>query len=259
MIYVLMAVSAGCVLWLYFRMTSQIGFPILMYHKVLPDYMDDLTVSVVQLEQHLQFLQSNGYQVLPLEHLTASISAKAAFPQKAVFITFDDGYQNNLRYAYPILEKYNVPATIFLPTKYIGQTSSWDNEADDLMTINQLKSLNPDLISFGLHSHAHKNYKTMSIDEITADLQKNIHYFLENDLPFVPAFAYPYGGRPKSRMILRLMKKKMQALDIMMAFRIGNRLNRSFNDVYELQRLDITGNDSPEIFQKKLQGKMKVF
>ncbi len=258
MIYILMAAASGCALWLYLRMASQRGFSVLMYHKVLPYHTDDLTVSVAQLEQHLQFLQSDGYEVLPLERLLSSISAKTELPAKAVFITFDDGYLNNLRYAYPLLEKYHTPATIFLPTKYVGQKSSWDNEADDLMTINQLKSLNPDLISFGLHSHAHQNYKTLGIDAITGDLQKNIHYFLENDLPFVPAFAYPYGGRPKNRMVLRQMKEKMQALDIVMAFRIGNRLNWSFRDVYELQRLDITGNDSPEIFQKKLKGKMKL-
>lgn len=259
MIYFLVAIVAICFLWIYLRTASRRGFPVLMYHKVLPDYTDDLTVSVAQLGQHLQFLQQNGYQILPLEHLIASISAKTKLPAKSVFITFDDGYLNNLTYAYPLLQKYSAPATIFLPTSYIGQQSSWDNKADDLMTIDQLKSLNPTLISFGLHSHTHRNYKTLSIDGIANDLQKNIQFFVENSLPYVPAFAYPYGGRPKNKALLHQMKEKMQAMGITTAFRIGNRLNKSLNNIYELQRLDITGADSLETFQKKLEGKMKMF
>src|SRR6218665_593453 len=258
MIYAFSAIAAGCFLWLYFLIISQRGIPVLMYHKVLPDYTDDLTVSVAQLEEQLQFLQSKGYQVLPLDQLRACIAEQVELPAKAVFITFDDGYLNNLKYAYPLLEKYNVPATIFLPTNFIGQRSSWDTEADDLMSIEQLKALNPALISFGLHSHAHKNYKALAIDEITDDLRNNIRYFSENALSFVPAFAYPYGGRPKDKATLHQMKEKMQALGITMAFRIGNRLNRSFKDVYELQRLDMKQTDSLEIFQKKLKGRMKL-
>ncbi|GAB3520455.1 hypothetical protein GCM10027442_43510 [Emticicia fontis] len=227
-----------------------------MYHKVLPDHRDGLTVSVSQLEEHLQFLQSKGYQILPLERLVSCVLEKDELPAKPVFITFDDGYLNNLEYAYPILQGYNAPATIFLPTNYIGQKSSWDAAADDLMSIHQLKSLSPALISFGLHSHTHRNYKTLGIDEIAEDLQNNIRYFEESNLPFVPAFAYPYGGRPKNKALLQQMKEKMQAMGIVMAFRIGNRLNPSFRNVYELQRIDITGNDSLEVVERKLRGKM---
>lgn len=258
MIYALIAIGIACFFWLYRRGISQqdarTGVPVLMYHKVLPDYSDDLTVSVSQLEEHLQFLQRNGYHILPLSSLLDSISAKSRLPSKSVFITFDDGYLNNLRFAYPLLEKYGAPATIFLPTSYIGQKSAWDREADDLMSISQLKSLNPTLISFGLHSHSHQNYKTLGIDKIADDLQQNIGYFKTNNLPFVPAFAYPYGGRPKDKMLLRQMKETMQSMGIKMAFRIGNRLNRSFSNVYELQRLDIKGTDSPAVFRKKLRG-----
>lgn len=259
MIYTLIVVAIACFLCLYLVILSQRGIPVLMYHKVTPEHTDDLTVSVSQLEQHLQFLQSNGYQILPMARLAASVSAKEKLPAKAVFLTFDDGYLNNLQYAYPILLEYNAPATIFLPTNYIGSKSTWDKNADDLMSIDQLKSLNPSLISFGLHSHTHQSYKNLGIDSITDDLKNNLQYFRENALPFVPAFAYPYGGRPKNKMLLQQMKEKMQAMGIVIAFRIGNRLNRSFNDAYEIQRLDIKGTDSMKIFQKKLKGRMKIF
>lgn len=258
MIYVLIAIVAAFFVWLSVMISPKRGIPVLMYHKVLPDFTDDLTVSVLQLEEHLQFLQSKGYQILPLERLIGHVTEKEKLPANAVFITFDDGYLNNLKYAYPILERYHAPATIFLPTSYIGKTSSWDTKADDLMNVAQLKSLNPALISFGLHSHTHQNYKTAGIAEIANDLQNNIHFFKQSGLSFLPAFAYPYGGRPKNKILLKQMKEAMQSMGVIMAFRIGNRLNRSFKDNYELQRLDIRGSDSFSVFQKKLAGKAKI-
>lgn len=258
MTYLVITIVAGCFLWLYLRYVSQRGIPVLMYHKVLPDQADDLTVSVSQLEEHIQYLQLNGYQILPLERLKTSALAKAELTLKPAFLTFDDGYLNNLEYAYPLLVKYNVPATIFLPTNFIGKKSAWDKQADNLMSIEQLKSLNPAIITFGLHSHTHRNYKTLGIDQITDDLQKNIRYFKDNELPFVAAFAYPYGGRPKNKTTLRQMKQIMQSLGVVMAFRIGNRLNKSYSNVYELQRIDIKGTDSLAIFRKKIKGKMKI-
>ncbi len=259
MLFILAAILATGTGWLYLRSVSAQGFPVLMYHKVSPEHADDLTVTVSQLEAHLQYLHTNGYQVLPLQRLLTLVSGGEALPARSVFLTFDDGYLNNLQYAYPVLEKYQAHATIFLPTHYIGKTSSWDQQAEDLLNISQLQSLNPALVSFGLHSHVHRSYQAMTIEEITSDLQQNISYLTENGIPFVQAFAYPYGKRPKNKAILKLMKDQMKSAGIVAAFRIGNRLNRSISDAYELQRLDIRGTDTPEDFRKKLTGRAKMF
>ncbi|WP_259014618.1 polysaccharide deacetylase family protein [Emticicia fluvialis] len=258
MLSIFIALLVAGALWLYLLDASGRGIPVLMYHKVSPEHADDLTVTTAQLEAHLQYLQANGYHILPMQRLLTYVTTGEALPAKPVFITFDDGYLNNLHYAYPLLQKYKAPATIFLPTAYIGQTSSWDHKADDLMNLDQLKSLDEALVSFGLHSHLHQSYQALRLDEITTDLQQNMGFFKDNGLSFLPVFAYPYGKRPKNRTMLKQMKALMQNTGVVAAFRIGNRLNRFMKDVYELQRLDIRGTDTPEAFQKKLKGRAKL-
>src|SRR3989344_4421535 len=72
------------------------------------------------LRQQLQFIQSH-FRVVPLKDL---VTAWAFSPREArgmIAITFDDGYQNIFRVAWPIFKEYNLPFTIFLPADFIEQ------------------------------------------------------------------------------------------------------------------------------------------
>jgi peptidoglycan/xylan/chitin deacetylase (PgdA/CDA1 family) len=98
---------------------SQIA--ILMYHRVSPagDNWSINCISPESFERHLVYFSRN-YNILSLEELVHNIKNEHSLPRKGVVITFDDGYRDNYVYAYPILKKYNVPATIFLTTGHIG-------------------------------------------------------------------------------------------------------------------------------------------
>lgn len=61
---------------------------------------------------------SSYFRVISLEHLLEEIN-RGGLPARTVCITFDDGYQDNFEYAFPILRHYNLPATIFLTTDLI--------------------------------------------------------------------------------------------------------------------------------------------
>lgn len=237
------------------------GVRVLMYHKVSTQQQDFLTVSTEQLDQQLRYLQENKYQIIDIQRLMDSIMTHKTLPPKTVLLTFDDGYLNNLTFAYPILQRYQAPATIFLPTAYLGVSSSWDESADTLMSVEQLKSLDSKLISFGLHSNEHKNYKRLTINEIEKDLDKCLTRFKQENLLFAPAFAYPYGARPKDKNLLAQMKTLFRQRGVQLAFRIGNRVNPFRpRDVYELNRIDIRGTDSFRTFQQKLRfGRVKPF
>ena len=94
-------------------------FQILGYHKVSPDahpFFEPLHPDI--FEQQMQFLKS-CYTVMSLTELVAR-AARRDVPERAVAITFDDGYRDNYDYAFPILKKYELPATIFLATGAIG-------------------------------------------------------------------------------------------------------------------------------------------
>jgi peptidoglycan/xylan/chitin deacetylase (PgdA/CDA1 family) len=103
---------------------------ILMYHRVEPRknlWFFPYSITVSDFENQLKYLLKH-YTILSLEELVENIYERKPISKKAVTLTFDDGYKDNYLYAYPILKKYGVPATIFLTTGPIdsGELFWWD-------------------------------------------------------------------------------------------------------------------------------------
>jgi peptidoglycan/xylan/chitin deacetylase (PgdA/CDA1 family) len=96
------------------------GPTILVYHCVhdVPTDPQMLSVTPAHFEEHLAVLQQH-YRVLPLNDLITAL-LNGTMPARAVAITFDDGYANNYEYAWPLLKKYSMPATIFVSTSYVS-------------------------------------------------------------------------------------------------------------------------------------------
>jgi peptidoglycan/xylan/chitin deacetylase (PgdA/CDA1 family) len=93
---------------------------ILMYHGVVRNQNADLSVnhlSADDFEKHIKYLSEN-FRIIPLQEIFNS-SSHFEPDKKYIAITFDDGYENNYTNAFPVLKKYNVPATIFVVTKML--------------------------------------------------------------------------------------------------------------------------------------------
>jgi peptidoglycan/xylan/chitin deacetylase (PgdA/CDA1 family) len=245
---VLLATAAG---WL--RLRTSPTLPVLMYHKIDTDRRDALTVSTAQFEAQLRWLASHGYSAVGMDQVLAALDRGAALPARPVLITFDDAFENNLRLALPILRRVGMTAVLFVPTAFLGGRNEWDGGAEPVMDRGQLAQMLP-TFELALHSHRHLNYARIGEAEMLADLDANQSAFEALGLPFVPAFAYPYGGRPEGPDARRAMQEKLRAMGIRAAFRIGSRLNRiPLRDPYELQRLDIRGTDSLARFARKVR------
>ena len=67
------------------------------------------------LEDQVAYL-ARHYEIIPLSTLVRCFEKRTPVPQNSVVLTFDDGFRDNLEHAFPILERYQVPATIFLVT-----------------------------------------------------------------------------------------------------------------------------------------------
>jgi peptidoglycan/xylan/chitin deacetylase (PgdA/CDA1 family) len=236
------------------------GIRVLMYHKISTTKTDFLTVSTAQFESHLKHLQSLNYQFITAQELIDFYLKKQALPNKPLLLSFDDGYLNNLEWAYPILKKYKAKATIFIPSNYVGSTNQWDNGNDLILSIEQLKNLDPSVFELGLHSHTHINFKNLTIEKIEKEVHENIAFFLDNNIPYTPVLAYPYGGRPRGDLFF-IMLKIFKTYGIQAAFRIGNKVNPfNIKHLYELKRIDIRGTDSFEDFKKKVEkGRVTLF
>lgn len=247
--------------WYGFIVPPVIGFPVLMYHKVDLTMRDYLTVPVREFEMHLKFLKENKYEPISMTQLIDFLEGRCSLPDKPVLITFDDGYLNNLELAYPLLQKYQCKAVIFIPTAFIGKEILYDDNPTFYMSVEQLKTMDTSLIQFGLRSHLHNNFAEITIDEIEKDLDTCLDIFNNQQIPFVPSLAYPFGARPKDKIELNQMKELLKRKGIKVAFRIGNKVNPfSPSDFFELKRIGISGNDSFMSFRAKLKkGSIKLF
>lgn len=101
---------------------------VLMYHRVDEADSDpwSLCVTPQRFAEHLQVLRQRT-RPLPLRRLTGAL-ASGKVPRRSVIVTFDDGYADNLYNARPLLERYDIPATVFIATAYLEQDRQfwWD-------------------------------------------------------------------------------------------------------------------------------------
>lgn len=95
---------------------------ILNYHRVLPsnkidNFLVNISVSTDNFIHQINYLKNN-FNIISLDNLLLHLKSKSN--EFKIAITFDDGYRDNLDYAYPILEKFKAPATIYIITKFIN-------------------------------------------------------------------------------------------------------------------------------------------
>ena len=123
---------------------SQVG--ILLYHRVSPSHADWCIkpLSPRSFERQMEYFRQY-YKILSLDTLVQHIKQREPLPEKAVVITFDDGYKDNYLYAYPILMKYGIPATIFLTTGHIGSSKLfWFDEVKYIVQVTHISQLELD-------------------------------------------------------------------------------------------------------------------
>jgi peptidoglycan/xylan/chitin deacetylase (PgdA/CDA1 family) len=120
--------------WLQARFLG--GALILGYHRITPTAGDvyEVCVSPENFAEHLDILRKYT-RPISLSKLVGHLK-EDSLPPNSVAVTFDDGYADNLYHAKPVLEKYEVPATIFVCTGYAGREFWWD-ELERLVRASQ--------------------------------------------------------------------------------------------------------------------------
>lgn len=113
--------------------TNRKFFLILAYHRILeaaPDFCFDrevVSATPAEFEREVRFIQQY-FRVVSFAGLKDILASSALPPPNVLLLTFDDGYRDNFEHAYPILRRYQVPATVFVAAGYIdtGRTPWWD-------------------------------------------------------------------------------------------------------------------------------------
>ena len=186
--------------------------------------------------------------VVPLGDLVAGHIPNG---KPVVAITFDDGYAGVLACAAPVLERHGFPATVFVPTAYVGGRNRWDDLFDPafrVLNADELVALERHGVAVESHGHEHISYATSPIDKVENDLAQSTAV-LESVLGRRPRFlAYPWGpSSPAARHVVADAGYRA-------AFSIG----APHVGQFAFGRVDVRPSDSLRMFQLKTSGRYSV-
>ena len=184
--------------------------PILMYHQVDTEPpkgspMRGLVVSPKTFSRQMAALNALGYQGKSMGDLLPYLNGEKH--GKVFGITFDDGYENNLRCALPVLQRHGFTSTCYVVANQIGKTNGWDKERGviqvPLMTVAELQAWVDAGQEVGSHTLNHVNLGTLSAAEQSIEIvQSKVQLeALIQQKAGVQHFCYPYGGLNKTAVL----------------------------------------------------------
>jgi peptidoglycan/xylan/chitin deacetylase (PgdA/CDA1 family) len=244
------------------------SIPILMYHSVSDGSEDNgneskreaaahpyyrTSTSPQRFAEQIQHLHGSGYRTVSLAEAVSALRGQSPSVDKQVVITFDDGYQDFYRHAFPMLSQCGFSATVFLPTAYIAETPT-SFKGRDCLTWAEVRELNRHGMRFGSHTVTHPQLRELSCAAVKDEISSSKKTIEEKLGCEVDSFAYPYAC-PQTDTDFRNMLRDLLAEA---GYRNGVctivGLARSDSDPFFMERLPINSCDDDALFQAKLVG-----
>ncbi len=168
---------------------------ILLYHHVAEDTPASTSISPANFDAHLRYLRDNDFNVIALDRMIDSLRSGQSLPEKSVVITFDDGYSSIFDAAFPMLEAYGYPFTLFLSTEPI------DDGLSNYMTWDQIREMSAADVIIANHMVDHpymlemrdKESDDQRLARLREDLLKAEQRIEQETGQSHRYLAYPYG------------------------------------------------------------------
>ena len=168
--------------------------PVLLYHAFSEDRVPrerdpyDLHVTVEALDKQIRGMLDSGYTFISFDELYAWRTEGRALPEKPAILTCDDGYENCWRLAFPVFQKYDVKATIFVIGEQVGK--------EGYFTWEQARRMERSgLVTIATHGQRHVDHAKMSPSKAAREIGA-AHAELVEQLgnpDRLKVMAYPYG------------------------------------------------------------------
>jgi peptidoglycan/xylan/chitin deacetylase (PgdA/CDA1 family) len=232
--------------------------PILMYHSISENLFGKshpyyhINTSPNVFLQQMQCLRQAGYRTIDLSELMNGFENGIDLA-KTVVITFDDGYQDFLTDAMPVLKRCGFTATVFLATGRIQQTSM-RLEGVDYLTWSEVRELHEEGIRFGSHTVTHPDLRCLGPEQIEYELGYSKEVIEQKLGVAINSFAYPFAFPEENTNFARLLLDELenQGFENGVTTILGRaslRHNRFF-----LPRLPVNSWDDQSFFRAKLEG-----
>jgi peptidoglycan/xylan/chitin deacetylase (PgdA/CDA1 family) len=224
--------------------------PVICYHHVNPsEALKDNYINTVpgDFEEQIKYLYLSGYRTILSKDIPAVLAPQErnilGENKKPVLINFDDGYKSVYNYAYPIMKKYGYKGILFIITDKI------ENDPTRMyMNKDQINELIKEGWEVGSHTMTHPNLNSISIENITKEIEDS-KTVLETMFGIqVISFAYPYGLFNK-RLLNHVRINYKYAYSTIQ----GN--NYGFDDLHVIERYLVLKSDDMSNFKMNIISK----
>ena len=152
--------------------------------------------TVTDFRNQMRYL-SKAYHPISLERMARH---GTLLPRKTIVVTLDDGYQDNYENAYPILKEYDIPATVFLTTGFIGtgEIPRWEKghytaEKTLMLSWKQVREMSDNGISFGSHTLTHPFLTRIPRTQAEKEIHLSKDIIEQQIGKCITTFSYPSG------------------------------------------------------------------
>jgi peptidoglycan/xylan/chitin deacetylase (PgdA/CDA1 family) len=236
------------------------GVVILIYHRVGGGAPSEIDLPAAEFERQMAWLAESG-RVISLDDAVDVLDApEASDPAdlslvpalNPVVVTFDDGTADLADVALPILVRYEVPAILYLATRYVDDQLAWPAGGVPLSWAAAQEMVASGLITVGSHTHSHALLDRLSPEDAAEELDRS-RQLIEDKLGVAADhFAYPKAVAPTSPEIEALVRDRFRSAAL-----AGNRPNTyGYTDLHRLSRTPIQVSDTPRFFRRKAVGGM---
>lgn len=217
--------------------------PVVMYHRVDPSSPGDsvshrLTISPTQFAGELRDIRHLGLRTIGIGELVQDAQRRAS-PQRAVLLTFDDGYSDQFQYAFPILQRFGDRAIFFINTGTVGTPRhlTWPEVEIMAKAGMSIECHGVDHVDLGQTSAIRQSYEIdRCVRELRAHLQEP-----------VPAFAYPSGNFDADTVALE------RQAGVLFAFTTDPRFQTDVRSPYQIARIRVVNGMNDADFAALLE------
>jgi peptidoglycan/xylan/chitin deacetylase (PgdA/CDA1 family) len=201
----------------------------------------------------MKLISDLGYTPITVEDYTQIAGNHLPLPDKPIILTFDDGFADFYFSAFPVLQEFHFPATLFLVTDNIEGTSKWlkpeGEEGRKMLAWSQLSEIQKAGIECGTHTATHIHLDTAKRETARNEIIRSKDTLEQKLGNLVRSMAYPYGHYTKA--VCQMVSEAGYSA----ACAVRNAMSHTKDNLFSLARITIYHNTDTARLRDLLAGK----
>jgi peptidoglycan/xylan/chitin deacetylase (PgdA/CDA1 family) len=228
------------------------GLVVLIYHRVGGRTPVEVDLPLALFDEQIGYLAQCA-RCVSLDEGVRSLREPDNSDDWQVVVTFDDGTADFAELAVPVLERHEVPATLFLATRFVEEGVPFPNDGRPISWSALADALSTGVVQIGSHTHSHALLDRIPVEHVRDELDRSKGLIEDRLGVSADHFAYPKAVRG-SRAAEQVVRDRFRSAAL-----AGTHPNqRGATDLYRLARSPIQRADGMRWFTRKVRGGMEL-